>query len=773
MKTKMMLCGAGILYLVLCVLIVPNSYKNAKQYPFDRLKVGNSFFYALAAEPDVMFGARYVECAGIIQGGMSTDQTKIHCIIQPGSTAIEQYVETESTGAALWTLAVLVLSSIILAAWGAGVYYARKDMFATLYALIAYAVSVQHILYIDVFFAHSLFVLFPMANAFLAVSILFVIFTLQGSPAAWKSAVLYANGAIGAVLAVIVFYKYLPVETVYLISIGVLIVMLIAAVTIILITYDHKKRTVLKRNSIIAGAIVCGGVLPHTILLAGASVDIVSYALLLLIFGLAVPIGAGSSLLGSYSLGMAVNVHKNLIVTVVDIICAVIIASGLFYIFSYYTVLTSKIIVFGLFIIVMLIILQLRMLIMHSIEDIIFLNNDEYALSLQRIIEIITSPKHVSHKFDAIEAELKVMIPLDGIRYAVGDDYKYDDSRVINVEPESHLWRFFTKRREIVSSESYFSHQDYQRSVETFFNDNDIAACIPVIISGTLHGILITYSKEGHYFTSAEKNYLSTLSLQVHQLIANDKALVEYIHTRSFEQELDVASYIQMRLFPKRAPQDCGMHFAIYSRPYLKVTGDYYNIVAVDKNRVAVVIADISGHGLSAAMMLSAANALIQGMLKEKKPIGKIIAELNHFLTVRYNGFELITLFIGLYDKRSRTLEYINAGHIAPLIVSKGAGFSRLDGRSKILGVDPFARYFASRYSFNPGDEIFLYTDGLTDLYDSVQDRYLTDDSLESIIKETMTQTIEEKIHAITKAVVAFGKEHIKDDITIVGMHID
>lgn len=771
MKKRILFYIFCIFYAVMFVLTVPDGYTNAVTYPFDRLVIGNTFLYRLHDSPHAIFNAKLQTCDSKSLKKDSNTVARWEYILALNNTTIKQQFKSNNT-IVLWLFLILTFSSILLIIWAAGIYYARKDMLADLFTLIAGAVALNCLVYIDIFFVHRLHGLYPFISCFIPLSLFYIVFMMKECNSLIKKTWYMAILSMGIILSGSVYFSVLPFEKVYQLNGAITIVLFIVASAMLLLKQNHHARFLIKRNIVVACAIVAGGVLPFCVLLAGTYYDVQVYVLLSLLMTIAIPVSIGNGLLANYSLGSVANLQKSSIVVLVDIIIAMVTSIGLFYIYNFYSILLSPSIIIALFTAIMLIILHIRMLIIRALDDIIFLKNDEYSLSLQRIAEIITWPKNLKEKLDAIENELKALIKVKKISYAIIDDYQYDDARIIVLNDDSPLATFFKTRNETITSASFFSNRNYEKAVEEYIVSNGIEACIPVCINESLKGILFVHNK-GDYFTSLELNFLSMLALQVYQLVINSKALIEYINSRNYEKELDVASYIQLRLFPKKPPKDFGIQFSIYSRPYLKVTGDYYDIIPVDKNRVAVVIADISGHGLSAAMILSATSAIINGMLKEKKGIDKVVAELNHFLTIRYTGFELITLFIGLYDKRARSMEYINAGHIAPLVISNDKKAYHLEGRSKILGVDPMAQYYSSRYSFGSGDQMILYTDGLTDLYNSNTDISFGEDSLKVILNQSLTKPIEEKIHAITEGIVAFGQEYIKDDITVIGMHFD
>ncbi|HPA72908.1 MAG TPA: PP2C family protein-serine/threonine phosphatase, partial [Spirochaetota bacterium] len=202
----------------------------------------------------------------------------------------------------------------------------------------------------------------------------------------------------------------------------------------------------------------------------------------------------------------------------------------------------------------------------------------------------------------------------------------------------------------------------------------------------------------------------------------------------------------------------------------LKVTGDYFDFIEIDKKTTAIVIGDISGHGLAAAMILSMTSSIIHSLLREKMPVEQVIEEVNYFLNNRYRGTELITLFAGIYNNATRELSYINAGHCPPAVFrGKDGEVARLEGRSKILGADPSAVYSASKVTFEKDDELFLFTDGAMEIYDDTTGREFNEELLLDTFRSRAGSDIEGKIHAVIDTINQFS-ESIRDDITLIAV---
>jgi sigma-B regulation protein RsbU (phosphoserine phosphatase) len=310
--------------------------------------------------------------------------------------------------------------------------------------------------------------------------------------------------------------------------------------------------------------------------------------------------------------------------------------------------------------------------------------------------------------------------------------------------------------------------------INSLLEEQEIILLIPVIRDKTVKAALMIGDKRKEkYFSNIGINYLETIAFQLYQMLENERLFRDYIIRSSFEKELDIASYIQIRLFPKKAPYRRGFDISFYNRPYIKVTGDYFDFITIDRNNTALIIGDVSGHGMGAAMILSMISSIASAMLSETKSIERTVDEINHFLNCRYKGIELITFFIGSYNRKTREMSYINAGHCAPIYVKHSEdNISLLEGRSKILGADPHARYSASKFSLEKGDEIFLYTDGVIEIYDQRTGNGFNENDLIETIFRNNNLDIEGKVNGIIEEINNFDNDTLKDDITLIGIKI-
>lgn len=186
----------------------------------------------------------------------------------------------------------------------------------------------------------------------------------------------------------------------------------------------------------------------------------------------------------------------------------------------------------------------------------------------------------------------------------------------------------------------------------------------------------------------------------------------------AIQHELQRARKIQMSLVP-RSPTAPGLEVAIGFEPCLWIGGDYANVLATPDGRVALVVADVSGKGLPAAMVATGVHSVIAGSITQGKSLGEMAEDLNRFLINSMDRQSHLTVLAVLFDPRNGHMEYLNAGHPPIMIVNRGGEVRDLNfGHNPPLGVLPTSPTIDAD-ALSPGQLLFLYTDGLTEMYDA------------------------------------------------------
>jgi phosphoserine phosphatase RsbU/P len=190
------------------------------------------------------------------------------------------------------------------------------------------------------------------------------------------------------------------------------------------------------------------------------------------------------------------------------------------------------------------------------------------------------------------------------------------------------------------------------------------------------------------------------------------------------ELELAQASEIQSMLLPTEAPSYPGYDLAGHNLPCRTVGGDYFDFVPYADGRVALVVGDVSGKGLPAALLMSSLQARVQ-MLSETGPDpASAVTLLNRNLAERCPAGKFVTFFYALLDPASGSLTYSNAGHNYPLLLREDGSVEELSGGGMVLGLFPSIRYELRETKLEPGDMLVLYSDGVTEACDPIGEEF-------------------------------------------------
>ncbi|MGC1871823.1 MAG: SpoIIE family protein phosphatase [Acidobacteriaceae bacterium] len=207
------------------------------------------------------------------------------------------------------------------------------------------------------------------------------------------------------------------------------------------------------------------------------------------------------------------------------------------------------------------------------------------------------------------------------------------------------------------------------------------------------------------------------LALEIGNLarsLANEATQRERIH-----REIEVAREVQERLFPQEFPAIDGVSLAGHCRPQQGVGGDYYDSFLLDDGRMGLAIGDVSGKGISAALLMASLRASLRGMtLDVPHDLATMMEKVNRLVYEASATNRYATFFFATYNMQSRELIYVNAGHNAPFLIRRtGEIFhvERLEAGGPVIGLLPIAKYEEQRCVLQPGDLLLAYTDGISE----------------------------------------------------------
>jgi sigma-B regulation protein RsbU (phosphoserine phosphatase) len=231
------------------------------------------------------------------------------------------------------------------------------------------------------------------------------------------------------------------------------------------------------------------------------------------------------------------------------------------------------------------------------------------------------------------------------------------------------------------------------------------------------------------------------------------------------EAELNFALEVQQALFPKQFPADGGLEFSAVCVPARGIGGDYYDVLERPDGCLAFVVADITGKGISAAILMSNVHAVLRTLYDAGHPAGELCSQLNRHLHRVTDGTKFATAFYAEWSKPDRCLTYVNAGHPAPILVGSFAD-DLLQAGGPPLGIFPDIDFQTGRVILQPGDMIVLYSDGITDAGEH-SGRAFGEARLAATVKHHCKKTLDEIQQHVLKAVRDWSGNEADDDMTL------
>ena len=208
---------------------------------------------------------------------------------------------------------------------------------------------------------------------------------------------------------------------------------------------------------------------------------------------------------------------------------------------------------------------------------------------------------------------------------------------------------------------------------------------------------------------------VTTRRLRRHNQQLQKESDVEAAERKVEAEELEQALEIQRGLLPKEIPQMPPFEIAGAWEPAKIVGGDYYDVIRIARNKLAICIADVAGKGVSAALLMANVQAAVRAFASDYATPAQVCAQINSVLCNNTAPEKFVTLFYGVLDARTRSLQYVNAGHPRPLLVRGNGGVTHLENGGALLGVFPNWKYEDSTAELQPGDLLLLFTDGITE----------------------------------------------------------
>jgi sigma-B regulation protein RsbU (phosphoserine phosphatase) len=295
-------------------------------------------------------------------------------------------------------------------------------------------------------------------------------------------------------------------------------------------------------------------------------------------------------------------------------------------------------------------------------------------------------------------------------------------------------------------------------------------ATIPLVAEGSMLGALMVDVRHPRLFTTSELRLLSLFANQAAMTIESRRLQRQQAVQQRMEDELAVGRQIQLSLLPHREPAVAGWEFAVYYQAAHQVGGDFYDFVEWPdaKNRLGLVVADVVGKGVPAALFMALSRTTIRSAaLVETSPLAAL-TKANSLLLQESRSDMFLTAFYGMLDTETGRLVYANAGHNRPLWLRAATGeVQELPSWGTILGSFQEIAPEEREVGLAPGDLLVLYTDGLSEAFDA-RGRQFGTDRLRNVVAAHPSASARTVLDEVIRAVNEFaGDVSLSDDLTL------
>ncbi|MEO5618720.1 MAG: GAF domain-containing SpoIIE family protein phosphatase, partial [Candidatus Eisenbacteria bacterium] len=288
----------------------------------------------------------------------------------------------------------------------------------------------------------------------------------------------------------------------------------------------------------------------------------------------------------------------------------------------------------------------------------------------------------------------------------------------------------------------------------------DAELLVPALHRGELRAVLAVGGKlSDEELSEADREFLVALAAQLASGLAG-------IEAGARDRELDEARDIQAGLLPRELPRVTGYDLAAHWQPAREVAGDLYDAYPVG-DRVALCVADVTGKGMPAALLMSSLQATVRGVAAQGLSPAALGERVNRVISAQITPGRFITMFFATLDPASGVVTYVNAGHNPPMLLRAGGKLELLDAGGLLLGIMPEATYVEAQVTLHPGDRLLLFTDGITEAADTTQDLF-GEARLETVLRAGAADDAAGLQRRVLEEVSAFCQGDFQDDATLI-----
>ncbi|GAK53818.1 conserved hypothetical membrane protein, SpoIIE and 5TMR of 5TMR-LYT family [Candidatus Moduliflexus flocculans] len=249
--------------------------------------------------------------------------------------------------------------------------------------------------------------------------------------------------------------------------------------------------------------------------------------------------------------------------------------------------------------------------------------------------------------------------------------------------------------------------------------------CTPLQVEEHTFGVMNISSDMPIQYTAGDLKLATALSTQAAVSIENARLHAEQLERERIVKELEIARNIQQSLLPSSIPTLAGAEMAAMSLPAKEVGGDFYDLIPITPDALGLVIADVSGKGVPAALFMALSRALMRANSLRVNEVAQSVIQTNRLILECATSGLFVTLFYGIIEPKQRILRYVSAGHNPPILFRSATGeVELLEAEGIALGVIDEIELEEKTVTVEPGDVIVMYTDGVTESINTQEEEF-------------------------------------------------
>jgi phosphoserine phosphatase RsbU/P len=296
-----------------------------------------------------------------------------------------------------------------------------------------------------------------------------------------------------------------------------------------------------------------------------------------------------------------------------------------------------------------------------------------------------------------------------------------------------------------------------------------IEVIVPMQMQGKTKGLIILGKRISNVgYTDADIEFIFSVGSLAIISLENRRLFLEALEKQKLEEELDIAREIQRNLLPQKIPDYKNFEIVGVNVSSKQVGGDYYDIIELENDNCCIAIADVSGKGVPASLLMANMQAFLQVICRQNIPLDTATGLINDLISKNTSDGRFITFFWGILNDVTKTFNYVNAGHNPPLLVRNGI-ITKLEIGGMILGVmKTIMPYKSESVQLQKDDVLVMFTDGISEAMNKKGEEF-SDETLEKISLEMANESAESILKRIQSEVQKFADgANQSDDITLV-----